>query len=97
MSLQERERISTVKSHGETYPFLTADFEVSVGIIHTWLGQGEQVRHVLHEDAPLQLQLGFAALVDELFVGEFVLGLAEVDVLAAKQDGFEKVDVVLVT
>ena len=41
------------------------------------------------------MEFGFAALVDELFGGEFVLGFAEVDVFAAEEDGFEEVDVVL--
>ena len=64
-------------------------------LMHTWLGQGYQIRDVLHEDPAFQLEFGFAAFVDELFVRELVFGFAEVDVFAAKEDGFEEVDVVL--
>ena len=63
--------------------------------MHTWFSKADQIRDVLHEDAAFELQLRLAPLVDELFVGEFVLGLAEVDVLAAEQYRFEEVDVVL--
>ena len=68
---------------------------VIVSVEHTWFCQRDQIRDVLHEDATFQLEFGLAALVDELLVGELVLGFAEVDVLAAEQDSFEEVDVVL--
>ena len=64
-------------------------------VVHTWLGQGDQICHILHEDAPLELQFWLAAFVHQLLVAELVLGLAKVDVFAAEEDGFEEVDVIL--
>lgn len=61
----------------------------------TWLAQRHQIGDILHENATLELQLGLASLVDKLPVGEFVFGLAEVDIFATKQDGLEEVDVIL--
>ena len=49
----------------------------------------------MHEDAPFELQLGLAALVNELLVREFVLGLAQINVLAAEKDCLKEVDVIL--
>lgn len=64
---------------------------------HTWFCQRHEIRHILHEDATFKLQLRLATLVHEWFGGEFVLRLAEIDVLAAKQYRLKEVDVVLQT
>lgn len=65
------------------------------GVVLTWFCEGDEVGDVLHEDAAFELEFRFAAFVDELFVGELVLGFGEVNVLAAEEDGFEEVDMVL--
>jgi hypothetical protein len=62
---------------------------------HTWFCQRHEIRHILHENATFELQLRFAALIHQWFGGELVFRFAEVDVLAAKQDRLEEVDVVL--
>jgi hypothetical protein len=68
-----------------------------VGGGHTWLGEREEIRHVLHEDAAFKLEFGFAAFIDELFAGQFVLGFREINIFAAEENGFEEVDVVLLS
>lgn len=59
MSLQARKRqtISTGSAFHQTYPFGApeVEFEIVFQIVRTWLGQGDQIRHILHEDAPLEL------------------------------------------
>jgi len=68
MSLRAtKKRYTLVKgsAHWETYPFAASDEDVE--FIHTWLGQGDQIRHILHEDAAFQLEFRFALFVGELF------------------------------
>lgn len=75
-----------------TYPFLALKRQLRA---HTWFGQRNQVCHILHEDATLELKLGLATLVNQGFGGKLVLRLAEINVFATQQDCFEKIDVIL--
>ena len=75
-----------------TYPFTATDGKLHA---HTWFCQRHEIRHILHEDATLELKFRLAALVDERFRGELVLRLAEIDIFAAEEDGLEEVYVVL--
>ena len=91
MSLVYRESDQPMDYNTSTYPFFRDNVELPelrqptqyFGCL-TLLGQGDQIRHVLHEDPPLELKFGLATLVDELLVGELVLRLAKVNVFAAK-------------
>lgn len=65
------------------------------GAAHTWLGQRNQISHILHEYAALELQLGLALVIDKALLRQLILGLVDVNVLAAKKDRLEEVDVVL--
>ena len=65
------------------------------GAAHTWLGQRNQISHVLHENAALELQLRLALVINKALLRQLILGLVNVDVLATKKDRLEEVDVVL--
>ena len=93
MSLPTKSRRISIGHTQSTYPFITVDFEMTD--VRTWLRQGYKIRDVLHEDPSLELELGFPTFIDELLIGELVLGFAEVDVFAAEEDSFEKVHVIL--
>lgn len=75
-----------------TYPFTAADSKLRA---HTWFSQRYQIRHVLHEDATLELKFRFPSLVNQCLGGNLVLGLAKIDVLAAQKDRLEQIDMVL--
>ena len=46
----------------KTYPFTASNHDVDG--IHTWFTQRDQIRHILHENATLKLELGLATFVD---------------------------------
>lgn len=50
-------------ANGKTYPYITPDGEM---VCHTCFAKGHKIRHVLHENASLELQLWFSSLVNEL-------------------------------
>jgi hypothetical protein len=86
----------SVYSSWTTYPFTAANTEDGTcGVHHTWFGERDQVCDILHENAALELEFRLPPFVDKLLVGEFVLWLGEVNILATEQNRFEEVDVVL--
>ncbi len=61
---------------------------------HTVPGKGHDVGDVLHEDASLELQAQLAPSIDDL-ASQTLFLLVGIDLLAAEQDPFEEVDLVL--
>jgi len=61
----------------------------------TWFLQRDGFGDILHEDAALELQLRLSVFGDERPCRHFVLGLVDVNLLAAEQDHLEEVDLVL--
>lgn len=74
-----------------TYPLTAPDGNM----FPTWFGQRHQIRNILHEDSTLKLEFRLAPYSGRFADAHFVLGLIRVDILAAKKDGLEEVDMVL--
>lgn len=63
--------------------------------VRTWFCQRNKVSNILHEYAALELKLWLALGIYQSLVRVLVLGLGEINVLAAQQDGFEQIHVIL--
>jgi hypothetical protein len=75
-------------------------FPEDLDAIEAWLLETDNIGDIRHVDSTFQLQTGLASVCKIWFIlveSELRLLLVGVDIFAAKEDAFEKVDVVLVS